>query len=63
MGFSRQEYSSGLLCPLPGDIPDQGIKLMSLTPPALVGGFFIAESPWKFLSEVHFNSVQSLSRV
>ena len=24
MGFSRQEYWSGLLFPLPGDIPDQG---------------------------------------
>ena len=25
MGFSRQEYLSGLLCPTPGDIPDLGI--------------------------------------
>ena len=24
MGFSRQEYWSGLSCPLPGDVPDQG---------------------------------------
>ena len=23
MGFSRQEYWSGLLCPSPGDLPDQ----------------------------------------
>ena len=29
MGFSRQEYCSGLLCPPPGDLPDPGIKLMS----------------------------------
>ena len=29
MGFSRQEYWSRLLCPLPGDLPDAGIKLMS----------------------------------
>ena len=26
MGFSRQEYWSGLLCPLPGDFPDPGIE-------------------------------------
>ena len=26
MGFSRQEYCSGLLLPSPGDLPDLGIK-------------------------------------
>ena len=26
MGFSRQEYWSGLPCPSPGDLPNQGIK-------------------------------------
>ena len=26
MGFSRQEYQNGLPCPLPGDLPDPGIK-------------------------------------
>ena len=26
MGFSRQEYWRGLLCPPPGDIPDLGIE-------------------------------------
>ena len=26
MGFSRQEYWSGLACPSPGDLPDPGIK-------------------------------------
>ena len=26
MGFSRQEYWRGLLCPPPGDLPDPGIK-------------------------------------
>ena len=29
MGFSRQEYWSGLLCPSPWDLPDPGIKSMS----------------------------------
>ena len=30
MGFSRQEYWSGMPCPLPGDLPDPGIKPASL---------------------------------
>ena len=41
MGFSRQEYQSGLLCPPPGDLHNPGIKPESLMPPALVGRFFI----------------------
>ena len=28
--FSRQEYWSGLPCPLPGDLPDSGIEIASL---------------------------------
>ena len=37
MGFSRQEYWSGLPCPPPGDLPDPGIEtsLMSLAFPVL----------------------------
>ena len=30
MGFTRQEYGSGLPCPPPGDLPDPRIKLTSL---------------------------------
>ena len=26
LGFSREEYWSGLPCPPPGDLPDPGIK-------------------------------------
>ena len=44
MGFSRQEYWSGLSFPPPGDLPDPGIKPTS---PALAGGFFITEPPGK----------------
>ena len=40
MGFSRQEYWSGLPFPTPGDLLDQGIKPMSPASPALAGGFF-----------------------
>ena len=35
MGFSRQEYWSGLPCSPPGDFPDPGIELTSPTAPAL----------------------------
>ena len=31
MGFSRQEYWSGLPCPPPGDLPDPGIEHVSLS--------------------------------
>ena len=40
MGFSRQEYWSGLPCPPPGDLPDPGIEPASLTSSALAGRFF-----------------------
>ena len=35
MGFPRQEYWSWVPFPSPGDIPDPGIKPISLTSPAL----------------------------
>ena len=44
MGFSRQEYWSGLLCPPPGDLPIPGIKPTFLMSPALGGGFFTTEA-------------------
>ena len=40
MGFSRQEYQSGLLFPSPGDLPNQGIEPRCLMSPALAGRFF-----------------------
>ena len=40
MGFSRQEYWSGVPLPSPEDLPDPGIEPMSLMSPALAGGFF-----------------------
>ena len=46
MGFSSQEYWSGLPCPPPGDLPDPGIKSASLTFPALAGGFFTTSATW-----------------
>ena len=49
-GFSRQEYWSGLPCPLPGDLPNPGIKPRSPSPPALAGGFFTTEPSGKPLN-------------
>ena len=37
MGFSRQEYWSGLPFPTPGDPSDPGIETMSLVFPVLAG--------------------------
>ena len=49
MGFSRQEYWSGLSFSPPGDLPNPGIEPAS---PALAGGFFTTEPPGK-LSGLH----------
>ena len=47
MGFSRQEYWSGLPCPPPGDFLHPGMESMSLAPPALAGGFFNTSATWE----------------
>ena len=39
MGFSRQEYWSGLPCPLPGNLPNPGIQ-RCLMSPAFASRFF-----------------------
>ena len=44
MGFSRQEYWSGLPFPSPEDLPNPGIESTS---PALADGFFTTEPPGK----------------
>ena len=59
MGFSRPEYWSGLPCPLPGDLPNPGIKPRS---PALQPDSLPSEPPGKpentgvgSLSFLHWN--------
>ena len=39
MGFSQLEYWNGLPFPPSGDLPDSGIKALSLASPALAGGW------------------------
>ena len=47
MGFSRQEYWSGLPCPPPGDLPNPGIEPTSLISPAFTGRFFTTSPIWE----------------
>ena len=47
MGFSRQEYWSGLPCPPPGDLPNPGIEPRSPESHAFSGRFFTTETPGK----------------
>ena len=43
MGFSRQEYRSGLPFPSPGHLPDPGMETACLASPALAGEFSTTE--------------------
>ena len=47
MGFSGQEYWSGLPCPPPGELLDPGIKPTSLTSPVLADKGFPGDSTGK----------------
>ena len=47
LGFSRQEYWSGLPSPSPGDLPNPGIEPASLMSPALEGGLFATSTTWE----------------
>ena len=49
MGFSRQEYWSGLPFPPPGDLPDPGIEPATFMSPALAGRFFTTSAIWEAL--------------
>ena len=53
-GISRQEYSSGLPFPFPGDSPDPGIEHRS---PALQADSLSSEPPGKALQLLQFSSV------
>ena len=52
VGFSRQEYWSGLPFSTLGDLPHPGIEPVSLMSPSMAGGFFNWESGF-FTWEVH----------
>ena len=48
MGFSQQEYWSGLPCPPPGDLSEPGIKPSSFMSPALAGRFLTTSTPLQY---------------
>ena len=58
LGFSRQEYCSGLPFPTPGDLADPRIKPMS---PALAGRFFTTVPPGKPLHMISYLLLTILS--
>ena len=58
MGFSRQAHWSGLPFPPPGDLPNPGIKPMSLTSPALADGFFTTSVTWEAHRVVIFTDTE-----
>ena len=45
--FATLWIVSGLPFPPPGDTPDPGIELTSLTSPVLAGGFFNTSTTWE----------------
>ena len=59
MGFSRQDYWSGLPCPPPWDLPDPGIEPVSLMSPALTDRLFTTSST----SEAHFSTETLINQV
>ena len=55
LGFSRQEFWSGLPFPSPGDPSNLGIEPVSLVSPALAAGFFTTRTTW----EAHILAISS----
>ena len=47
LGFSSQEYWSGLPLTPPGDLLYPGIESAPLMSPALAGGFFTSSTTWE----------------
>ena len=54
MGFSRQEHWNWLSFPLPGDLPNPGIKPASPASPALQEDSLPSEPLWKSLLIAYF---------
>ena len=61
MGFSRQEYWSGLPFPPPGDLPDLTLEPMSPASSALQLNFFPTEAMRKPILSLSLNNLCRLS--
>ena len=60
MGFSKQEYCSGLPFPPPRDLSDPGIELTSFISPALAGKYFSTSTTylvlgWRWFHRMHLD--------
>ena len=53
-GFCRPEYWRELPCPPPGDLPNPGIKPVSLMFPALAGRFFATRATWEAKIQINW---------
>ena len=62
MGFSKQEYWSGLPCPSPGDLPNPGTEPASLMSSTLADGFFITSPTWEAQVTVLFHKLDTISK-
>ena len=63
MGFSGQEYWSGLPFPPPGDLPDPRLKPASPASPVLTGGIFTSvppRKPWLQHRGIFTHDIQTL---
>ena len=56
MGFSRQEYWSGLPCPPPGGLPDSGIEPHLF---CISRRFFTTSAPWEARKATDFSVTNS----
>ena len=56
MGFSKQEYWSGLPFPSPGALPNPGTEPVSLASPALQVDSLLSESPRKPINYVAYKN-------
>ena len=53
IGFSRQEYWSGLSCPPPGNLSNPRTEFMSCMSPAPAGRFLTTSIPWEAPKKVY----------
>ena len=61
MGFSGQEYWSGVPFPTPGDHPNPGIEPMSLMSSALAGRSSTTSTTWEFGSNIISNQISFMN--
>ena len=59
--FSRKEHSSGSACPPPRDLPDPGIKPVSLMSPTAAGEFLTTSATWEGMNTYTFKYINNKS--